>query len=306
MPVLIRNPESGDQKAAQRALQLAAERDYEIRETESAGDAITIARDAAADDASLIVACGGDGTLNEVVRGVIDANALSEVRIGLVPAGTGNDFAGTIGVRDVEHAFEVLDRGRERPLDLGFAVDPDDGEGPDSPRPFVNSCLCGLTAEASARTSSEIKQRVGVFAYVLETLRHSREFDAPRLRVEVAGGDETRWTGEAAMLLACNGRDIPGPDTDQANVEDGLLDLAIVEQAPALDYLREGALQRLFGDDASQMIRRKGTQISIDADEPRQFSLDGEFLEARRLDLRCEPGVLRFVVGESYDPSPEA
>jgi diacylglycerol kinase family enzyme len=112
------------------------------------------------------VAAGGDGTVNEVVRGVVRATALDRVTVGIVLGGTGNDFAGNVGITGIEQAFEVLDRGERRRVDFGV----------DDDRPFRNSC-CGLTAEASAETDPGQKERFGTVAYVLNTLRTLSEFD---------------------------------------------------------------------------------------------------------------------------------
>nr|WP_231751720.1 diacylglycerol kinase family protein [Halogeometricum sp. CBA1124] len=166
--ILVLNPRSGDGKQSHRARRLAVERGYDVRESERAGDTVDIAREAAVGEASLVAACGGDGTVNEVVRGVDEAGRLAETTLGIVPTGTGNDFADNLGVRGVAHAFEVLESGRERSLDLGsvrWTAAASSAGLSDAPRrPFVNSCVFGLTAEASARTTREAKRRLGVVA----------------------------------------------------------------------------------------------------------------------------------------------
>lgn len=85
----------------------------------SGSEAADLARDAARGGTSIVVATGGDGTVNEVVRRLCRANPLHEVTRGVVPLGTGNNFTKNIGVTDVETAFAVVERGERRRIDLG-------------------------------------------------------------------------------------------------------------------------------------------------------------------------------------------
>ena len=323
--VLVRNPKSGNQKRSVQAAGMARDRGFEVHNTEEAGDDIRLAREAAADGADVIVACGGDGTLNGVVRGVDQAGRLGEVTLGVVPAGTGNNFAGNVGIRDVPQAFDVLEDGEIRRLDVGMVDDPSDGDDAvddaatedhsapsnertaeedalaDGPRPFLNSCVCGLTAEASAETEPELKQRVGVLAYVLTTLQETRDFDGVELDIRAGPEGDPIWSGEAAVLLAGNARRFPG---QQANVEDGKLDVLVVEHAPAIDYLANGAVERLLGGETPYLTRLTVPSLVVDAGEARQFSLDGEMVERRRVEISTRERAMAFAVGEEYEPNP--
>ena len=295
--VLVRNPASGDGQASDRARELAVGRGYDVRDSDEPGETVDLAAAAVDEGADLVAACGGDGTLNEVVRGVAECDALDDVRLGVVPTGTGNDFAGNVGVQTVEHAFDVLDDGDVRRLDLGRA----DG------RPFVNSCLGGLPAEASAQTSPTMKRRLGSMAYVLSTLQHVRTFDALRLDIR-AGPEEADpvWAGEAVMLIIANGRNLPGGDLAQSNVEDGLLDVVVIERVPSIDYLTRGAADRLLRRDVEYLTRLRVPSLAITHDgEPVQFSLDGEMIRRARLQVDCLTGAMSFHVGEAYEPDPE-
>lgn len=304
---LIRNPNSGNRARSRRAAAIAERRGYEVYESAARNETVDLAREVAP-ETDLLAACGGDGTLNEVVRGVDEADALDDTVLGVVPAGTGNDFADNIGVRSVKHAFDVLDGGEERRLDLGVADAPGEvAETPDDPsppRPFLNSCICGLTAEASAKTSPRLKKRLGVLAYVMATLQHTRSFEGLRLDVR-AGPDRDRvWTGEAVMLLIGNARRFPGEERRQANVEDGRLNVVIIENRPALNYLTVGAADRLLRRGGSHLTRVTVPELVVDANEPRQFSLDGEMIQRRHLEVRSRPRAMRFKVGDAYDPYP--
>lgn len=320
MRVLIYNPASGDQRDGGRAVDHAEDRGYEVRESEAAGDPLRLAREAAEEGADRVVACGGDGTLNEVVRGVDAAGKLEDVTLGVVPAGTGNGFAQGVRIRSIEHAFEVLDRGAERRLDLGMVGVATDGlsdpidvsevrstaSGEDLPRPFLKSCIAGITAEASAETTAESKRRLGTLAYYVTGLRRAREFEGLRLDVHAGSStnEEPTWSGEVTLLLVGNSRRFPGDKRPQANLEDGRLDVVLVERAPTIDYLANDAADRLLGRESKHITRLSVPELVVDAHEPRQFSLDGELVERDRVRIWVRPRAVRFLVGEEYVPDP--
>lgn len=299
MRVLVRNPLSGNRESSKRAARIAERRGFDVRDSAARGETRTIAREAASEpDVTQVVACGGDGTLNEVVRGVADADGLDRVELGVVPAGTGNNFAENVGVPTVKTAFDVLRNGERRRLDLGWL----DGEE----RPFVNSCVGGLTAASSAKTTPSAKKRLGVLAYALRTLAETRTFEGLALDVRACERGERLWTGSAILLLVGNGRRFPGEQMRQANMEDGLLNVVIVERRPAMDYFAGGAADRLLRRGASHLTQLKVPRLDVTHEgDPAAFSLDGEIVEANEVTLRSRPGVMWFRVGGTYQPIPE-
>ncbi|WP_135823879.1 diacylglycerol/lipid kinase family protein [Halorussus ruber] len=296
--ILVLNPVSGNGDHRERIRKVAAEAGFTVLETCAAGEAVTFARLAAKAGADVVAAAGGDGTVNEVVRGLAGADAFEEVTFGVVPTGTGNNFAGNVGVESVEHAFEVLMGGERRRIDVATAGDDE---------LFVNSCIAGLTAEASAATSTEMKDRLGVLAYVLTGLRTVREFDALPLAVEAdCPTDEKTWSGEAVMVLVGNARRFPAEGRSQGNCEDGLLEATIIERMPPTNLLEEAALHRLFGDETEHVTRLLASELSIDVrrDESVGFSFDGETEEYDALTMQTNERVLELAVGENYEPNP--
>ena len=297
--VVILNPVSGTGEHAATVRSLAAEHGYAVEETREEGDAVSYAREAVRDGASLVAAAGGDGTLNEVLRGVDAEDAFDDVTVGVVPVGTGNDFADNVGVTDAESAFEILENGERRRIDLGMADD----------RLFVNSCIGGLTAEASGETTPELKNRYGVLAYVIATLRTLSSFEGLRLDVRVGAKGEGRpvWDGDAILVLIGNGRRFPARGRPQADMEDGKFDVAIVEDRPAFDLMGDRVVERLFGQESSNVSRVKASSltVSVASTDAATFSLDGEILSAQSLSLTVRPRTLRMPVGDAYEPSPE-
>jgi YegS/Rv2252/BmrU family lipid kinase len=260
---------------------------------------VRLAAEAADAGFSTVVAAGGDGTVNEVLHGIDRANAFGEVDFGILPLGTGNNFAEQIGIPDLDTAFAVLADGDRRRIDLGYAND----------RLFVNSCVAGLTAESSSETPSDMKRRFGVLAYVLTTLRTVSDFEALRLTVdiEIVGQDTQAWAGDTLCLMVGSGRRFPTSGTSQAHMEDGLFDFVVIEDVSPLDLMSDTVVERLLGRDSASIQRFKSASLGITIDNPAatRFSLDGEIIRERELSLTVRPQTLTVAVGETYDPTPD-
>lgn len=292
---VILNPQSGGGKHAPKVRRLAAERGYSLVETEAAGDAVELGKKAATDGITVLAACGGDGTVQEVVRGLAAADALDAVRFGILPAGTANVVAGDIGVRSIEHGFSLLEIGEARDIDIGFADD----------IPFIKSCIAGLTASTSAATTSEMKSRFGPLAFFITGIRQSQTFDGLELDID-ATTDEGRqtWSGTALSVLVGNARRFTR-GLGQANVEDGLFTVTIVKQIPASSMVAEAITQQLFRRDTENVTHLKAERLTIESTAGEiDFSLDGEIHTRDRLGLRVRPAALTICVGPTYEPDP--
>ncbi|ELZ29981.1 diacylglycerol kinase catalytic region [Halogeometricum pallidum JCM 14848] len=295
---IILNPVSGSGDHAERVESLAAERGYTVERTEGSGDAIEFARRAGEEGARRVAACGGDGTVHNVAEGLARADALDDVTFGVVPGGTGNDFAANVGVRSVEHAFELLETGERRRIDLGVADD----------ELFTNSCIAGLTAQTSSQTSSDMKEQFGTLAYVAAGLKTVREFEPLHVELEAkndAESQSTTWSGEALCILVGNARRF----TDgggQANVEDGLFEVTVVQDMPTSKMLTEAAVQQFIGRDTENVTQMTGSEFHVSGREGKdiEFSLDGEIREHRELTMHVRERALELVVGPDYEPAP--
>ncbi|WP_331234512.1 diacylglycerol/lipid kinase family protein [Natronorarus salvus] len=294
--VVVLNPVSGSANHGERVYDLARQFGYEVRETSPERSGFDVATDAIQAGASAVVAAGGDGTLNEVVAALYEADALADVEFGVIPAGTGNNFAKNVGIEGIEEAFTVLDRGERRTIDLGIA----------NGRPFLNSCVCGLTADASAKTTSEEKRRLGVLAYVIETLRGTAGFTPVDLHIDAADGAES-WAGPAYVVLVGNARGFPSLGGAQADVEDGLLDVTVVEAIPPSEAVANLLSRPSVALDRLQTSRMKTSRLTVEVtdQEAITFSLDGEVVSETRVGIEVVPRALTLPVGEGYDPDPE-
>ncbi len=329
---LVLHPGSGNGEHAHEVRRLAVEHGFSVRETDEADDAIRLASDAVESGAEFVAAAGGDGTLNEVIEGVRRADGFEQVTFGVVPCGTGNNFAENVGIESIEHAFELFESGERRRIDLGIvewggdepswateAKEPSaargdvvESDGTDEvdeqsgTRAFLNSCVGGFTAEASGETSSEMKERFGVAAYVVSTLRVMTEFDGVRMHLDTHGRHEP-WSGDAVSVLIGNGRRFPVEGRTQANMEDGQLDVTVVEERPTVDLMGEAAVSRLFGRDTEHIDRFKTPAMHLDvlSGETLRFSLDGEMIETASLTVETVESAVELPVGDAYQPDPD-
>jgi len=132
--------------------------DVTIVMTAGDGDAERAAKMAAVDGCEALFVAGGDGTLNEAMNGLAAAGALRTIVVGIVPFGTGNDFAAALGIPlETEPALDVLLEGRELEVDLGEV----------NGRVFVNTSGGGFIAEVSAAVTPQLKTIAGRLAYLI-------------------------------------------------------------------------------------------------------------------------------------------
>lgn len=294
--VVVLNPVSGDGSHVEPVHDLAAEYGYAIYESERKGHTFELAVEAIEHGAETIVACGGDGTVNEVVRGIHETDAYDDVTLGILPGGTGNNIAQNIGIETIEDGFEALENEWIRTVDVGIAGD----------RPFVNSCIGGITAEASAETTPNLKAEFGVLAYVYTTLRSLTDYDGFDLALSDPDGEDPLWTGTAVCVIIGNARHVGPERLVPADMEDGLLDVTIIEAMPPAELLQTAAVYRLFGDDRDAITHLQTRSLEIDVHdvETPAFSLDGEIIETAHLEVSVAAGVLSLAVGDGYEPHP--
>ncbi len=163
-----------------------------IAETQSAGHATVLAREAAAANERIVVAAGGDGTIAEVAAGLIGTGS----SLGIIPLGTANVLAHELGLSgDAKAQAAALAFGRTRTLWPGVA------EGPDGDRVFVQMLGVGLDAQVVHRVSHRLKRAIGRQAYTLQTLREIGRYDYRPIRVTLDG-----VATEAASIVVSKGR----------------------------------------------------------------------------------------------------
>ncbi len=256
------------------------------RLTFETGDAVRMARACARAGADLVVAAGGDGTLNEVVNGLMLKPGWPG-RVGLIPTGTANDFAAGMEIpADPEEALDVALRGRPREVDVGRVNE----------RYFVNVSTGGFGAAATEEAGPETKRLLGPWAYVITGVKQFSDLRPAMARFE--GPEGVAHEGEVLLFAVGNARRTGGGSmlTPRAELDDGLLDVMIVPGMPRLDFL--ALLPDLRAGthvDSPDVIYLRATELRVESDEALSVNADGEPLRGRRFDYGLERRALRFM-----------
>jgi diacylglycerol kinase (ATP) len=199
--------------------------------TTKPGDATEMALGLVGDGTDVVVAAGGDGTINEVVNGL----AGSSVAMGIIPLGTANVMAHTLGMGTrPDKVANAINRGRRRSLHLGRIVSPDLPGG----RLFVLMAGAGFDAQVVADVSSALKRHTGALAYVVETIGGAFKYPFPTLSVTVDGHEH-----HAVTAVVCNGPLYGGPfvAAPKADLEKPGFEVRLLQRPGIKNVLRYGA-----------------------------------------------------------------
>lgn len=292
---MILNPAAG-RGAAARALDPIAREFHrqgwsvEVERTTGPGHGAELATRAVRAGAQRIVAVGGDGTVHDVANGVLRDAARTDVVLGVVPIGTGNDFAKLAGMygHAPVRAVQRLVTARTVRFDAGRAGD----------EYFVNSVGFGF-GPAVVRVRNAMPGLSGFASYFVPVLRAFARFRAPRLEVRAPGFAES---GYMMLVEVCNGTTAGGsycfaPD---AQPGDGRLDVCLVRRVSLPRFLL--AVPRVMRGTHARMREValfQTREVTIRAlDGPLLLHLDGELRdpEARHCTVRIEPGRLNVMV----------
>jgi diacylglycerol kinase (ATP) len=292
---VILNPSSGRERGPEYVdlLTTTLKRHFDdvgIAVTAGDGDAERAAAMAAADGCESIVVAGGDGTLNEVMNGLASAGALDRVVVGIVPLGTGNDFAAGLDIPlDPDAALEVLLAGREVAVDLGEV----------NGRVFVNTSGGGFMAEVSVAVTPELKTLAGRLAYLIGGAQALLEFEPVAASVTMQPGG-IHVSRSLYTFAVCNSRLVAGgrliaPD---ALIDDGLLDVCLIETMRTLEFV---ALARKVADgghvEDPRVLYYQAESVLIELERPVYVNTDGEVFRDRRCEYRVRPKAARFLAG---------
>ncbi len=247
----------------------------------------------ASDGASLVVAVGGDGT----IRQTAGALAGCPVPLAIVPCGTGNVMAGSLRIRGIGPALEVIRHGEPRTIDLGMARWGSPGTTePAGESIFLVACGMGLDARIMAAAEHEWKRRMRFGAYVgaaLKTLPSLRPadftIDVDGERLEIRG---------YLTLVANAGELVPGRVGPRRRIDpsDGRLDLIVVGGGHPVAALQAAArLMREPGDLGGGVIRRAVDRVRIASDPAEPIEIDGDHEPPGWLEAETVPHALRVL-----------
>jgi diacylglycerol kinase (ATP) len=293
---LIVNPSSGRERATEYAWAISERlREHydsvEIALTAGDGDATAAAKRAVEDGCGTLFIAGGDGTVNEAVSGVAAAGALDAVTIGIVPLGTGNDFAAALGIPlDVEEALQVLMRRERLRVDLGRVND----------RIFLNTSGGGFIGEVSVSVTPQMKTIAGRLAYLVGGAQALLEYEPVRATVTAEPG-RVRFGVRLYAFAVCNSRLIGGGRliAPSAIVDDGLLDLCLIDAMSTLDFV---ALARRVADgdhiNDPRVRYLQASSLAIEFDREVKVNTDGEVFTATLCNYAVLPRAATFFAGE--------
>lgn len=294
--IAILNPRAGvaSQRAHAALLRSAHWREVTVRITAAAGDARAFAQEAAGDGCDLVLSMGGDGTANETAWGLIG----SRTALGVVPVGSGNGLARTLGIpMGPDAALALLAGAVLRRMDVGTI----------NGRPFLNVAGAGFDAQVGVDFHEHGRRggKRGILTYVRLSLRRTLSYRAAEWRLQA--GEES-FAGRAMIVAFVNGRQYgagavlaPG-----ARLDDGLLDVVILEEAPALEMVWNATRLFLGTIEAYRRYRHMAAaSATLTAEGPFDFHRDGEPEPATgRLEVGVLPLALRVLVPRAVAGSP--
>lgn len=217
--------------------------------------------------ADVIVCSGGDGTLDEVVSGLMACG--SETPLGYLPAGSTNDFANSLGIpKDMRKAAEAVTHGEICRCDVGsFNEDT-----------FVYVAAFGLFTDVSYETSQDLKNVLGHVAYLLEGVKRLLDIKSYYCVIET---EEETFEGEFIYGMITNSRSVGGfkhLTGKNVDMSDGLFEATLIRRPKNPLELNEIVASLLMAENKSEMIRSfKTGRLTIRAEEPVIWTLDGEY-----------------------------
>ncbi len=289
---LILNPYARSQKATamqDRIAKVCGGSDVRMEITEGPGSGTRKAADAVRSGVTTIIAAGGDGTINEVLNGIVGTDAA----LGIIPIGSVNVLARELKIPlGIEASWKVIEDGHTRAVDV-VRVD-FNANGQSCTRYFVQLAGIGLDAYIVSKVTWEKKRRWGPLSYVFESFRAITR-TLPRITVRIDGGREI----DASFALIGNGSFYGGPFPvfNRASMTDGKLDVCLFESSGYLDllvYLQ--AIARGVQDSTKGVRYEHGTEVEIQSKEEVPIELDGEFAGHLPAKMKVLPRALKIFV----------
>lgn len=260
-----------------------------VHMTRHPGDATQIACQLG-EEYPLVVCSGGDGTLSEVVAGVMRLPAEKRPAVGYIPAGSTNDFAATLGLpSDMERCAAIITEGYQQKLDVGIFG---------SQRSFLYVAAFGTFTETSYATPQREKNLLGHNAYLLHGLKELTNLRSYPMQVTVDG---TMYEGEFLFGMVSNANSVGGlrqPMGIEAVLDDGLMEVLLI-RAPETTADWPVLLTEILGkkSDGRYLITSRAKQVIFHCQESIDWVLDGEHGGAHReIAVEAKQRAISFVL----------
>ena len=294
--VFVVNPISGTQgkKAILKCIDERLDRslyDFSIVKTEYAGHATQIAANAVQEKVDVVVAIGGDGTINEIARSLVH----TDTALGIIPCGSGNGLARHLRIpMEPKAAIDVINQGHELSIDYGKINN------------ILFFCTCGVGFDAFVSLKFADSGKRGLLTYLENTLHESLRYQPETYDIE----NEEGTVKYKAWLIACGNASQYGNDAyiaPQASLTDGLMDVTIMEPFTVLDV--PSLSFQLFNktiDQNSRVKTMRAKKIKIHRVNDGVMHFDGDPLMAgKELEVEIVPSGLRVIASKKKKEKPE-
>lgn len=283
---LILNGKAADNNALSDAIeqQRAGGDRIKVRVTKEKADAKRFAAESSG--VELLIAAGGDGTLNEVVHGLMELPMDARPALGIIPLGTANDFAAGCAIPpDPREALVLCMQGKDSPIDVGKANE----------HWFLNAASGGFGAEVTANTPPELKRLLGPAAYTLMGALLAMNVRQYRGRL-VLPDREIAGTGPVGIIG--NGRQAGGglQVAPRARLDDGLLDVLVVRQIPAMALLTAARELQQLSPDGEYISYWQTPWIEMHSEETIPVNLDGEPMQFSSVRYEVVSRAIRLIL----------
>jgi diacylglycerol kinase (ATP) len=305
--LLIHNPNAGHGGARRRALLdeargifAASGIEAELAETKGPGDATEIAHRATVERRQLVIACGGDGTLNEVVNGLAGHSNGHRVPLALLPAGTANIFAKELTLPwDIPSAARRLIRGNVVDIALGLATPVNE---PAKQKYFLSVAGAGPDGMIVYSIDLELKARLGILAYWWQGAREVFRYKFPHFRVNIGGQSE-----DSSLVVVGRTKHYGGPFkiTTLADLYENKFEVMTLSTRSGfryLSYLPSLWMEKLRGTSGVLFSKTDSVLCEPLDDSPVYAQVDGEPLGRLPVEFKIVPGALKVLVPE-IDPN---
>ena len=299
--LLIHNPNAGNGGAKRRSTLDAARHifaaggiDAELAETTGPGHATELAHRAASEGRGLVIACGGDGTLNEIVNGLAAHKNGHRVPLALLPGGTANILAKELDLPwDIPSAAQKLVHGQVKEIALGLATP---FEQPEKKKYFLSVAGAGPDGMIVYSLDLDLKARLGIFAYWWQGLREVFRHKFPRFRI-IIGNEKL----SASLIIVSRTKNYGGPfkiTTSADLFEDQFEVMALTTQSGLryLSYLPSLWLGKLRGTEGVKFFKSDSVLCEPLDSNPIYAQIDGEPLARLPVEFRIVPRALKLLV----------
>ena len=269
--LLVYNPKAGKSKIRnllRDIIDIFVKADYEVvaYPTQGPKDAVNIVKTREKGVYDLVVCAGGDGTLDEVVSGMLNSGEI--IPIGYIPAGSTNDFAHSLNIPgDMTEAAKHILEGKVMHCDVGELNEAD----------FVYIAAFGLFTEVSYQTDQRLKNVLGHMAYILEGMKSIPQMKSYRIEYESreASGEGDFIYGMVSNSISVGG--FKGLTGDSVKMDDGVFEVTLIRKPETPQQLRKLTLALLKKTmDSDCILTFKTSEIKIHSDHSIKWALDGE------------------------------